>query len=181
MDQPDEMTETRQELEAALAAGRSVYADDLHLHVQELAEAAPAEALSLLVRALGSADPGWRAEAAQNLGFHYDLRQLPDALSALRRLLREDPEATVRQAAAAVLPLHSTWPDAALYDALRNDRDALVGLLAFEGLLKLAGLPPDDVKRAMRRARSGKLAVSVEGLRQVVGEGAAELGGGERE
>lgn len=181
MDQPDEMTETRQELEAALAAGRSVYADDLHLRLQELAEAAPAEALPLLVRALGSADPGWRAEAAQNLGFHYDLRRQPDALSALRRLLREDPEATVRQAAAAVLPLHSTWPDAALTDALRDDRDGLVGLLVFEGLLKLAGLPPDDVKRAMRRARSGKLAVSVEGLRQVVGEGAAELGGGERE
>ena len=162
-------SEVRQELEVALAAGQSVYANDLHLRLQEAVEAAPAEALPLLVHALSSADPGWRVEAAQNLGFHYDLRQQPDALDGLRRLLRKDPEPAVRQAAAAVLPLHSTWPDVALTDALRNDRDGLVGLLAFEGLLKLAGLPQGEVQRAMRRARSGKLAVTVEGLQEVVG------------
>ena len=76
----------------------------------------------------------------------------------------------MRQAAAAVLPLHSTWPDAALYDALRQDRDGLVGLLAFEGLLKLAGVPPAEIKQAMRRTRSGKLVVSEAGLQEVVGE-----------
>ena len=170
MNQYHEPGDGLQELEAALAANGDVYADDLHLQLEALAESGEPEALALLVRALDSPNVGWRAEAARNLGFHYDLRQQPDALNALRLLLREDPDATVRQAAAAVLPLHSTWPDPWLTDALRHDADGLVGLLAFEGLLKLAGLPQGEVQRAMRRARSGQLAVSLEGVREVVGE-----------
>ena len=173
MSQTQDQATTLPELEAALATNRDVYADDLHLRLQELAEAGGPEVTALLVRALASPEVSWRVEAVGNLGFQRESG--PEALAAIRRLLREDPDAAVRQAAAAVLPLHSTWPDPWLAGALRHDRDGLVGLLAFEGLLKLAGVPQAAVQQAMRRARSGKLAVSVDGLREIVGERVKEL------
>ena len=173
MSQTQDQATTLTELEAALAESRSPYPDDLHLRLQEVAEAGGPEVMTLLVRALASQEPGWRVEAVGNLGFQPDLG--PDVVGAMRRLLRGDPDAAVRQAAAAVLPLHSTWPDAALYDALCHDRDGLVGLLAYEGLLKLAGVPPAEIKQAMRQARSGNLAVTVAGVREVVGERVDEL------
>ena len=90
-------------------------------------------------------------------------------------MLLSDPDEDVRNAAAIILGSQSSWPDRALYRAMLNDAHNGVRLSAFEALLTLSGMSYKEYTHAYAQAKAGKISITPESLKALVGDKFSEL------
>lgn len=106
----------------ALSGSRSIYENELNWRLHDLAEAQNEKAKAFFVEVMQIAeDSEWRLEMLRDIGFHYDLSHDPAIVRQIREMLLSDPDEDVRNAAAMILGIRSSWPDQALYWAMLND------------------------------------------------------------
>lgn len=113
----------------------------------------------------------WRAQALLLLGYHYDLSGNPQALEALRQMLKHDDDAQLRRKAAEILALYAVWPEQALVDAMQSDPAADVQFAAFQAILELSGVPRMKVRDAVGMLRASRRLPSMRDVEQMTQSG----------
>ena len=165
-----------EEARHALNEGRIIYENKLSLRLHALAEAHDEKAKAFFVEVMQIAeDSEWRLEMLRDIGFHYDLSHDPAIVRQIREMLLSDPDEDVRNAAAIILGSQSSWPDRALYRAMLNDAHNGVRLSAFEALLTLSGMSYKEYTHAYAQAKAGKISITPESLKALVGDKFSEL------
>lgn len=160
----------------ALSEGRIIYENKLWLRLHALAEAQDEKAKAFFVEVMQTAeDSEWRLEMLRDIGFHYDLSDDPAIVRQIREMLLSDPDEDVRNAAAIILGGQSSWPDRALYWAMLNDAHNGVRLSAFESLLTLSGMNYKEYTDAYVQAKAGKISITPESLKALVGDKFSDL------
>ncbi len=129
----------------ARAAG--VARSEMWSEMHDLAEAGYEPAVEFFQSFLDDPNWDWRLEGVRLLGFHYLFAAESDIIGKFRQLLLTDPNDFVRSSAAMALGSQlerlrpgPEWPDRALLQAMREDPDKQIRLVAFEKLLSTAGL-----------------------------------------
>lgn len=164
------------EARIALEEGRGIYEGNLIWRLHALAEAHNEKARAFFIEAMQILhDDAWRYEMLCDIGFHYDLGDDPDTITKIRGMLLSDPDEDVRNAAAMILGIQSSWPDQALYWAMLNDVQKGVRLVAFESLLRLSGMSNKNYTHAYAQAKAGKISITPESLKALVGDKFSDL------
>lgn len=164
------------EARTALSSGRSIYEDELNWRLHDLAEAQNEKAKVFFAKVMrNTRDDIWRLEMLRDVGFHYDLSNDPDIVRQIREMLVSDLDEDVRNAAAMILGIQSSWPDRVLYRAMLNDVHEGVRLSAFESLLTLSGMSYKEHTHAYAQAKAGKISITPESLKALVGDKFSEL------
>lgn len=142
-----------------------------------IAEVQYVPAVDFFVSSLENSDWEWRLDALQCLGFHYDFPADGSIVERIRHLLLTDTDGfgLVRMAAAAVLGLRSTWPEAALKSALRSDPDEQVRRSAFSALLDLAGVPVAKKRCEVEKVEAGDIRPTWEEVERILAEEGIDL------
>ena len=97
---------------------------------------------------------GWRILGLRGLTSADSLSN--GTLDLIRSALTTDVAPAVRAAAATALAVHSHWPDGALTDRIRNEKDPTVLLRVLEATLILARLPYPSVQDELERVERGE-------------------------
>lgn len=164
------------EARTALSEDRSIYEGKLSRRLHALAEAHNEKAKTFFAEVMQSANDGtWRLETLRDIGFHYDLSDDPAIVTKIREMLLSDPDEDVRMAAASILGIQSSWPDEALYRAMLNDVEEFVRFSAFESLLTLSGMSHKESWRVYGQLKDGKIPVTTESLKALVGDKFSDL------
>ncbi|MEW5857690.1 MAG: HEAT repeat domain-containing protein [Cyanobacteriota bacterium] len=140
-----------------------------------IAEAQYPPAVDFFISCLDDIDSNWRLEGIRDLGFHYQFP--PDSVitQKIRQLLLNDPDDSVRIAAASILGIRSVWPDPVLRTALSTDPNEFVRHAAFDALLTLASVPYRVINREMERVHKREIPPTFEEVKRIITEAGIDI------
>jgi hypothetical protein len=147
-------------LEQLMADARKAFEADDHSRPEyrkmlDLAAAKYPPARALFIEFLHSPAARWRSKGLSALTTKYELSGDAVTLDMVRQLLLSDEDEEVRTKAAVTLYGHSTWPDAALRQAVENDSSMEVRREVFKAILQMNGLRQPTLDTEVAKIDSG--------------------------
>lgn len=137
-------------------------------NLHDLADAQYQPAFEFLMSCLDHSDATWRLQSLRDIGFHYVTSPESLFVEKTRKLLCDDPDAEVRQAAALILGIRSQWQDRALVIALSCDPQPCVRATAFASLLELAGVSRQKAWKCWEQVKRGERQPTWEEVQRLV-------------